>query len=195
MYWVIGPITVRWHYRWSVGIHLPEFVQWFRCSSGIRAICWCLLFLGRPFICKRVSLIHDPCIMRVIRWAAGETSSFKSLNFIQLILCRSCSEGGCLNLFRFFPLQVSMLQFCFSDLLVYLNCSTFPLSSIFFYSSLVFCFCSDFPLDSFRWFWVWSYKLADHIFCVPTLVWSGSALHYGATHSGIICEVFCLFFM
>ena len=89
-------------------------------------------------------------------WAAGKPSSFNLLNSLQLIFCCSCSMSGRLDLVRLFLLQVCFLQFCLSDLFVYLNCSTFLLSS-FFHSSPVSCFSSNFSSDSFRCFWVWSH--------------------------------------
>ena len=188
MYRVIEPMTVCWCYRWSVSTCLSDFVWWLRRPSDIcgriqSLPCWCM-----SCTCNRVSPIKDFHVVRFVRWTAGKTSSFKVLNCLQLVVHCSCSTSGCLNLFRLFLLQISVLQFCFSDLLVYLN-------GVILYSSPMFCFSSDFSSDSLRCFWVWSHKVAVHVFCVSTLVWSGSASHYDATFSGIICEVFCLFVM
>ena len=181
-------MTIHWCYRWSVCTCMPDLVLWLRHASGIHGRiqclpCWCMFCT-----CSRVFPIKDLHIVRVIRWTAGKASSFEALNFLQLISHHSCSESGCLNLFGLFSLQISILQFYFSDLLVYLNGLTFPLSSIFFYSSLMFCFIfsnllvylngstfllssvflyssemfcfsSNFSSDSFRCFWVWFHKV------------------------------------
>ena len=157
MFWVIGLMTIHcWRYRWVFAL----VCQVLSSGLGMR-----LAFTVYASVCPASAdfpsgigfPIQDLCIMRVIRWTAGKTSSFEPLNFIQLIFCRSLSENGCLNLFRLFPLQISTLQFCFSNLLVYLNGSMFPLSSVFLYSSPMFCFSSNFSSDSFRHFWVWSH--------------------------------------
>ena len=134
------PMTICWRYRWSICTCMLDFVWWLWCASSIYSICQCLPCWCRSSIWNRVSPIQDLHIMRVISWTPGLSSSFEPLNFIQLIFCHSRSESGCLNLFRLFPLQISILKFCFSNLLVYLNCSTFSLSSVFFHSTPVFCF-------------------------------------------------------
>ena len=155
MYKVIGPMTVCGSYRWSICICMPDFIRWHGCSSGTLSRIQCLPNQCMLCICNRVSPMQGLHVMRVVQWAAGKASSFMLLNSLQLIFCCSCSTSGSLNLVRLFLLQVCFLQFCFSDLLVYLNCSVFSLSSIFFHSSPVFCFGSDFSFDSFRHFWVW----------------------------------------
>ena len=97
-------------YRWSICTWMPDFVWWLRHASGIYSICQCLPCRCRYFICNMISPIHDFCIVWVNRWAAGRTSSFKSLNFFQLIFCHSHSESDCFNLFRLFPLQISVFE-------------------------------------------------------------------------------------
>ena len=136
--------------------------------------------------------------MSVFRWAA---------EFLQLIVCCSCSKSGCLNLFRLFLLQIRILQFCFSDLLVYLNDSMFSLSSIFLYSSPMFCFSSNFfqtcsdasESDLTRWqitfsvFPLWCEAALLHIMMLPVLV-SSVRCFASLSHRDFLCCLSWWFF-